>query len=496
MRAPRVVIVGAGFGGLACARELAQLIIHVPRDPADPHHDHGQDSHDHDHDHGHGHGHDHDHAHAHDDSVVDVHAEITVVDQRNFHTFLPLLYQVATAGLNSADVAYPVRGILRRLPHVRFRQARVTDVDWDRREVRLVDAHTGAPDGPDRPPAIRSLPFDHLVVAAGARVHWFGVEGAAEHAYPLYTLADSVRMRNHVLARFEAASADPALLDGGGLTVVVVGGGPTGVETAGALSELFAGVLRRDFPRLDVARARVVLVEQSATLLSPFTIASQAHAIDTLRSRGVDVRLGTAVERISATAVHLADGEVVPAHTVVWAAGVQAGALADALAVPQGRAGRIVVGPDLAIDGRDGGWAIGDIAHIDTPDGALPQLAQVAIQGGVHVARSIAQTVAGLEPEPFRYRDKGTMATIGRRAAVAELPHLPALRGGLAWLAWLGLHLVTLLGMRNRLSVLVNWAWNYLTWDRGPRLIFEPPPPASADPPPVKTAPAPRPTHP
>ncbi len=521
IRPPRVVVVGAGFGGLACVRELSQLVIHVPvggdgddrstqrehvhAPNREEHHGHEQD-HGHGQEHGHGkdhgdgkdHGHEQDHAHAHHHAasppgVVDVHPQITLIDQRNFHTFLPLLYQVATAGLNSADVAYPVRGIVRSLPHTEFRQATVTGVDWDRCVVRLVapatstSPETPPPSATPAPPATPGrrgdrgeeadveLPFDHLVIAAGSRVHWFGVPGAAEHAYPLYTLGDAVRLRNHVLSRFEAAAADPGLVGAGALDVVVVGGGPTGVETAGALSELFRGVLRRDFPTLAVDRARVVLVERAPGLLMPFAVSSRRHALDTLRARGVEVRLGVGVTAIEAGSVALDDGTRLATQTVVWAAGVQGGALAEHLGVPLGHGGRIVVGPELAIASRPGGWAIGDIADIDDEGTPLPQLAQVAIQGGVHVARSIAETVAGQEPSPFVYRNKGIMATVGRRAAVAEIPHLPALRGALAWVAWLVLHLVTLLGMRNRLSVLVNWAWNYLTWDRGPRLIFEQP---------------------
>lgn len=469
MRPPRVVIVGAGFGGLACARELAQLLIHVPLDRAGendraggelPVCDHGDCGHAHEHSDGHSHSH---------DGYVDVHADITVVDQRNFHTFLPLLYQVATAGLNSADIAYPVRAILRRSPGVAFRQGRVTSVDWARRVVCVE-----APGLSDDEALDLELPFDHLVVAAGAQVNWFDVPGAAEHSFPLYTLTDSVTLRNHVLRCFEAASADVGADRAELLGVVVVGGGPTGVETAGALAELFQHVLRRDYPSLDMSRARVTLVEQSDTLLGAFESRSRRHAIETLRRRGVEVRLGASVQRVAADHVLLSDGSVLPTSTVVWAAGVRAAPLTRALEVATGPGGRIVVGDDLSIVGRDGGWAIGDVAHITSGAGALPQLAQVAIQGGVHVARSIAETVAGHPTQPFVYRNKGIMATIGRRAAVAEVPHLPALRGGTAWLAWLGLHLVTLLGMRNRASVLLNWAWNYLTWDRGPRLMFGP----------------------
>jgi len=312
------------------------------------------------------------------------------------------------------------------------------------------------------------VPFDHLVVAAGSRVRWFGVRGAAEHAWPLYTLADAAALRNHVLTSFEVAAVDPALLDDGILTLVVVGGGPTGVETSGALVELVSQVLRKDFAHLDVSRARVVLLEQGDELLSAFHAKSRAHAHETLRARGVEVRVGTAVEAISASCVRLSDGSEIPTRTVVWAAGVQAAGLAATLDVPTGAAGRIVVADDLSIPDRPGAWAIGDVA--DVP--GLPQLAQVAIQGGRHAARMILRREAGEPTEPFRYHDKGIMATIGRRAAVVELPSGVRLRGQAAWAAWLGLHLVTLLGMRNRLSVLVNWAWNYVTWDRGPRLIF------------------------
>jgi len=415
---PHVVVVGAGFGGLAAVRRLAEAPV-----------------------------------------------DVTVVDRNNFHTFLPLLYQVATSGLNAADVAHPVRAIVQRHPNVDVRHGTVVGVDEGARQVRFADQ---AP-----------LAYDHLVLAAGSTANDFGIEGVAEHAYPLYSLDDAARLRNRVLERFEAAARDPAVIDDGAITFAIVGGGPTGVETAGALAELFDKVLRDDFKTLPVERARVVLIEMADALLTPFGRRSRQHALDALRRRGVEVRLSTAVASVEPTGVVLEGGERIPAHTLVWAAGVRAGDLAGALDVERGPGGRIVVGRDLSVPGHDGLWVIGDLAHApgSTPDGgAAPQLAPAAIQMGDLVARNIGHRLAGEPTEPFRYRDKGTMATIGRRAAVAELPGLPALVGSVAWVAWLVLHLVMLIGFRNRLSVLVNWAWNYLTWDRGPRLIFGPDP--------------------
>ncbi|CAN5771545.1 NAD(P)/FAD-dependent oxidoreductase [soil metagenome] len=420
MARPRVLIVWAGFGGLSAAREFA-------------------------------------------DQPVDV----TIVDRHNFHTFQPLLYQVATAGLNTADVAHAVRGIFQKQANVDFRQATVTGVDWNGHRLELDDVGEGHTD---------ALEFDHVVISAGATTNYFGLDGAREHAFPLYGLADAALLRNHVLGRFEAADADSHLIDDGALTFVVVGGGPTGVEVAGALAELFEIVLRRDFRHLDVGKARIVLVEMLDTLLPPFSEPNRRYAREILERRGVEVRLGEAVTRIEPTRVHLRSGEVFPAHTLIWAAGVQASALAGVLGVEQAAAGRIVVGPDLAIPGHPEAFAIGDLAHMaaDGGDGgALAQLAPVAMQSGAHAAQQILARIEGRPTTPFRYRDKGTMATIGRRAAVADLPFGIRLQGTPGWLAWLGLHIVFLIGFRNRASVLVNWAWNYLTWDRGPRLIFD-----------------------
>jgi NADH dehydrogenase len=421
MERMHVVIVGAGFGGLAAARELA-------------------------------------------DAPVDV----TLVDRNNFHTFQPLLYQVATSGLASADVAYPVRGIVGRHGNLSFRQASVIGADLDARILHLQhDEHE-----------VEDLPYDQLIVAAGATTNTFGIPGVDHHGFPLYNLADAVRLRNHVLERFEAADADPSLIDDGALTFVVVGGGPTGVEVAGALTELVSLVLRKDFPRLDVDRARVVLVEMLPHLLGPFSSSSQEHARVTLEERGVEVRTGVQVARVRGSRVVLEGGEELAAHTLVWAAGVKANPIGSALGLPLGRGGRIEVGPTLEVAGHPGTWAIGDVAAIvdgSSRDGALlPQLAPVAIQSGRYVARQIGARAAGrtAPTKPFRYRNKGTMATIGRSRAVAELPLGIKLRGFPAWLAWLGLHLVMLAGFRNRISVFANWFWNWLTYDRGPRLIF------------------------
>ena len=408
MKRPRVVVIGAGFGGIAAAHELA-------RDPVD----------------------------------------ITIVDRNNFHTFQPLLYQVATAGLNSADVAFPVRAIFRRQPNVTFRKASVQGVDWER-------ATLAVDEGSD-------IGFDHLVVAAGATTNTFGVDGA-EHALPLYSLRDAVALRNHVLSRFELAASQPDAVVDGQLTFVVVGGGPTGVEVAGALIELFHQVLRKDFRSLDISRTVVVLVEMRDDLLGSFHPSSRRHARETLASRGVDVRTGAVVDRITPAALHLRSGVVIATETVVWAAGVKADSLASVLDVEVGAGGRIVVGSDLTIPGHTGAYAVGDIAEIPGRNGALPQVAQVAMQTGRHAARQIRASLEGTSLRSFRYRDKGTMATIGKNKAIVEAGKLK-LTGFIAWLAWLFIHVLTLIGFRNKLGVLSGWFWAYLTRERSARLI-------------------------
>jgi NADH dehydrogenase len=420
-----VVIVGAGFGGLAAARGL-----------------HGEP------------------------------VNVVVVDANNFHTFQPLLYQVATAGLDADDVSFPVRGIVRARKRrwwwpfrrgrskVEVLMARVTDLDLD---ARLVTTEDGL-----------RLTYETLVIASGAVTHDFAVPGVAEHAFPLKHLDDALALRVHILNRFERAAVDPGLVADGGLDVVVCGGGPTGVEMAGGLLELYHKVLARDFPQLPVAEARIVLVEVADRLLTPFTDASSRRALRTLERRGVEVRTGVGVERIEATKVHLSDGSVIAAHTAVWATGVTAEALASMTGTPVGRGGRLVVESDLSLPGHPEVFAVGDIAASPGRDGgALPQVAQPAIQGGKHVARQIIRRRRGEPTEPFRYFDKGQMATIGRHDAVTEFPNGWRLSGPIGWLSWLGLHIVYLMGFRNRLNVLVNWAWNYLTYDRGSRILRE-----------------------
>jgi len=408
---PRVVVVGAGFGGLSVAKELAGAPV-----------------------------------------------DVTLIDRHNFHTFSPLLYQVATAGLAAEDIAPNVRGIVQRAPNVEARLATVVGIDLERRVVACDDG--------------RSIAYDVLVLAAGTVSSSFGVPGVERHATPLKTLADATRIRSLVLRRFEAASADPAIVERGALTFVVAGGGPTGVELCGALAELFTNVLTRDFKDVDVARARVVLIEMGEALLGTFSARSRAEARRELEERGVEVMLGTAIASVTEDEVRLADGRVIPTMTVVWAAGVAANPLGAALGLPVTARGEVIVGPDLSVAGRPEVFVIGDLAAAGAADGAaLPQLAPVAMQAGRFVARAIVRRASGRRVRRFRYRNKGTMATIGRRSAVAELPLGIRFGGTLGWLSWLGLHLVFLIGFRNRVVVFVNWAWNYVRWDRGNRMI-------------------------
>jgi NADH dehydrogenase len=387
--------------------------------------------------------------------------EVTIVDQHNFHTFQPLLYQVATAGLDPSDVAYPVRTIFGREPHVVFRHGRAAAVDLEARRVTLGDG--------------TAIEYDRLVVATGATTGYFAVPGASEHAMPLYTLADARHLRNAVLGCLEAADAHPEHFDDGAPTLVVVGGGPTGVEIAGALVELLDVVVRRDRLRIDPERSRVVLLEAGDRVLAGFDAEASRYAQETLRSRRVDVRLRTPVAEVTADGARLGSGEWLAAAVVIWAGGVTVdGTLAATLPTPHGRGGRVTLEPDLSVAGHPEVFVVGDAGSVPwgpaRPE-PCPQVAQVAIQSGRHAAHQIARQLAGRPTTPFAYHDKGLMATIGRHAAVAQLRHGVIVRGTLGWLAWLGLHLVYLVGFRNRVVVLVNWFWRYLDWPSGPRLI-------------------------
>ena len=410
---PRVVVVGGGFAGLAAVKTLSKIKPPV---------------------------------------------RTTLLEQHNYHLFQPLLYQLATGVVQPADIAHPVRGILRRYRRASVRMATVSGVDFEGREV-LTDE--GGRFG-----------YDYLILAAGATTNTFGIPGVEEHSFPLKTMPDALRLRAHLLRQFELADNNPAEIARGALTVVVVGGGPTGVEMAGALHELFKHVLVHDFPDLDVDQARVVLLEATDHLLAPFHPSSRKHALDILRRRGVEVRLGQAMERATPDEVVLKDGTVVPTRTLIWGAGVKANPLADVLGLEQTRGGRILVGEDLTVPGRPEVFVVGDLAGAgDGKGGLLPQVAQPAIQQAQHAAQQIEKTLQGTAREPFAYKDKGIMATIGRNAAVTELPNGAKFKGVLAWYMWLALHLAYIIGFRSRVAVLVNWIWSYLTYDRHARII-------------------------
>ena len=409
---PHVVIVGAGFGGLGVAEQLD----HVP-------------------------------------------VEVTLIDRHNYHTFHPLLYQVATSLLNAEDVGAPVRSLFRHQENVNFRLATVTGIDVPGRKIQIDDGH--------------EITFDYLVLAGGAAVNYFGTPGAAEHAFPLYTLMNAVKLRNQVIERFEAADRDPAIIDDGALTFVVVGGGPTGVETAGALSDLFYNLLPRDYHQLATERAKIVLVEMGHEVLPPFKENLRAYTKKELEDRGVELRLGEAVAEVGPTSMKLKSGEEIKTHTLVWAGGVQANPLARMLGMPQGRGGRVKLNPDLSLPDHPEIFVVGDMGEVASEGEILPQLASVAMQSGEHVGKQLSRLILGNETQPFKYWDKGFMATIGRGSAVVEFPNKRTLHGPLAYFAWLGVHLVLLSGMRNRIETLWNWGWSALTHDRAARIIID-----------------------
>jgi len=409
---PHVVIVGAGFGGLGVAEELA----HVP-------------------------------------------VAVTLIDRHNYHTFQPLLYQVATSLLNAEDVGAPVRSMFRRQENVTFRMATVTGVDVPSHTIQLDDGS--------------QIAYDYLVLAGGATVNYFGTPGAAEYAFPLYTLMNAVTLRNRILEQFEAADRDSTLIEDGALNFVIVGAGPTGVEIAGALSDLFYNLLPRDYHQLATEKARVIILEMGKEVLAPFTESLRAYAKEELKERRVEVRLGEAVTEVGPTFVRLKSGEEIKARTLIWAAGVRANPLAETLGLPQGHGGRIKLNPDLSIPDHPEIFAVGDMGEVASDGKVLPQLGSVAMQSGEHVAQQISRRLAGEPAQPFKYWDKGFMATIGRGAAVVEFPNKRTLHGQFAYFAWLGVHLTLLNGMRNRIETLWNWGWSALTHDRAARIIIK-----------------------
>ena len=409
-RRPRVVIVGAGFAGLKVAKRLAKAPV-----------------------------------------------DITLIDRENHHLFQPLLYQVATAGLSPADIAWPIRSLVRDQRNTRVLLGAVTGIDGVGKRVVMAD---------------RSMAYDVLVLATGATHGYFGHDNWAAHAPGLKTIDDATEIRRRLLLAFERAEMSPDARERERLlTIVIVGGGPTGVEMAGAVVELARKALATDFRTIDPQQTHVMLVEAGPRLLASFPEPLSRHAEQALRRVGVDVRLQQAVTHCSATGVTLGD-ESVAAGTVIWAAGLAASPAADWLAVAGDRVGRVVVGPDLRPPGMDDVFVIGDTAFaLDVAGKPLPGIAPVAKQQGAYVAEAIQARLAGKPaPPPFRYRDRGLLATVGRKTAVIAFGRRQ-LTGWFAWWVWGIAHIYFLISLRNRLIVMTQWLWSYFSFERGARLI-------------------------
>jgi NADH:ubiquinone reductase (H+-translocating) len=390
----------------------------------------------------------------------DADVRITLIDKHNYHTFQPLLYQVATDELTPEEVGFPIRGLTRHHQNIDFHQAVVTGIDPVSKEVTM--------DG------VAPLKYDYLILALGAVVNFFQTPGADQYALPLYTMNDAIRLKEHVLKTFEAVDKNPALIADGALNFCVVGGGSTGVEVSGALAELLRTDIERDYPNLPTEAAQVLLFEASPNLLPPFKPKLQNYARQALEERGVKVHTGTGVRKVGPNSMELANGETVKTRTLVWAAGLKANPIVHTLGVELGHGERIPVGPDLQVKDCPGAFAIGDIAVMtDGKSGKpLPGLGSTALQAGHHVGETIRRLIEGNPIEPFKYLDKGTMAQIGHGAAVTELPTGQTMTGGLAWLAWLGVHLALLNGAEERISTFVDWGWNILTREHSKRIIL------------------------
>ena len=408
---PSVVIVGAGFGGLRAARALRRAPV-----------------------------------------------DVVLVDRHNYHLFQPLLYQVATAGLEPESIARPVRAILRRQPHFEFRMAEMTGLDVAARRVLTSGG---------------AIPYDYLILALGGETNFFGLQRIRAHAFDLKDTSGAVAIRNHLLRCFERG-----VLEGDAeqrralLTFVIVGGGPTGVEMAGALSELIRLVLVKDYPRLNIKDVRVLLLEAADRLLGAMPPRLSAAAERTLWRKHVEVRFGATVQDYDGERVALKGGEVIPARTLIWAAGAQAVSLVARLGLPTARQGRVVVEPTLQLPEHPEVFVIGDAAYVESGGQPLPMMAPVAIQMAETAAANVARHLRSEAPTAFRYRDPGSLATIGRNAAVAYIRGV-AFKGFVAWVVWLVVHILQLIGFRNKLFVLLNWAWDYFFYERASRLITE-----------------------
>jgi len=408
---PHVLILGGGFGGIGAARKLKNADV-----------------------------------------------DVTVVDKNDYHTFQPLLYQVATDLLETAACGHPLRDLFHEQPNATVHEATVTGIDFAGREVRFAE--------------MAPLTYDYLVLGLGAGVNFFGVEGAEQHAFPMYTLPDAVRLKEHLLRRWEAADRDAALVQDGAVNVVVVGGGPTGIESAGALAELFRSNFAQDYPGIPQDQARIVLVEAGSALMPMFRSDIRSYTKKALEKRGVEVLLGEVVASIEPTRVTLESGTVIEAHTLVWGAGLQASPIVELLGVELQHGNRVPAQPDLSVAGHPEVFAVGDIAWITdtkTKD-VLPQLGSVALQAGEHAGENIARLIAGKGTEPFEYHDKGTMATIGRGTAVIQTRGGHTLKGRSASLAWGAVHLALLSTGEDRAKAVVDWTWAGFTHERPGRI--------------------------